>query len=265
MKKQSGIKALASRYNKIKQELDKARHTLKEYEIVYEQEFNREMDDLESERLEREAKIQMEAAQRSREGPASNTSSASRKIKLDIKENTGSGKSPPEEGKHKAKVEVKKKPKNLQPQPQHKAPPPPPPQEDEQQAAKRKPMSNSKLREIAENLYMILCKAFHPDRSGEEDKFRELQQKYETGDSSGIIFMGLEADAIDVDEELGEEVAQDVQQELECKIQDMQRQLDNIKHNIAWVWCQKRTRDQQLILRHRIIQKMRQNVLGKIR
>lgn len=189
-------------------------------------------------------------------------------------------------GGKKAKVEINKKTKEQikqeweqeqKPQPQEK--PQEKPQEHkegrtykehEQEAAKKKVIPESKLKEIAENLYMILCKAFHPDRQkveeAEEDteeKFRELQKKYESGDSSGIIFMGLEADKIDVEEELGDDIVEDVQQELQQKIGRMKHQLQEMKSNIAWVWNQKRSRKDQQILRHRIIQKMRQDVLRK--
>jgi len=260
--KKNNIKSLATHYSALKKNLDEANQSLHECKTIYEQEFTREMDELETERKEKEK----QQSQPSR-----------KKIKLDIKRKEAPPDPPEVEYMKKAKVDVKKSKPKSPPKPPEPSKPPkhPKPSEHEQheqsRCAEHPPAkhsssnsnSSSKLREIVENLYITLCKAFHPDRSGEDEKFRELQKKYETGDTTGIIFMGLETDNLNVEEDLGEDMVQNVQQELNGKIKVMERELGEIKNHIAWVWCQKRSRDKQLILRHRIIQKMRQDVLYK--
>lgn len=83
--------------------------------------------------------------------------------------------------------------------------------------------------ESVKKVYKDLAKKLHPDKGGDEDKFKEIVDDYNSNDLLGLIDKAVEND-IDF------EVTESDEQKLKQIITDYQNKIEHYKTTLAYVW-----------------------------
>jgi hypothetical protein len=88
-------------------------------------------------------------------------------------------------------------------------------------------------------LYRKLCKKFHPDVCGNDQRFLHIQQCFERSDNLSLLEVAID-NGVPVEEYIDNPV--DIVNHWQAEIQRMEEEINNLTHMIPWVWC---TSDEQ--------------------
>jgi len=98
------------------------------------------------------------------------------------------------------------------------------PQPQKQKVTKKESVDNN-----VKKIYKDIAKQLHPDKGGDEEQFKELNERYKSNDLLGVIDYAVENNIeIELDESDTHQLADSIEN-LETKIQDL-------KGTLAYVW-----------------------------
>ena len=98
------------------------------------------------------------------------------------------------------------------------------PQPQKQKVTKKESADNN-----VKKIYKDIAKQLHPDKGGDEEQFKELNERYKSNDLLGVIDYAVENNIeIELDESDTHQLADSIEN-LETKIQDL-------KGTLAYVW-----------------------------
>ena len=96
---------------------------------------------------------------------------------------------------------------------------------DKNNSVKEKKQISSNVKKI----FKDTAKQLHPDKGGDEERFKELNERYKSNDLLGVVDFAIEND-------IEFELSENDENQLIESIDNVKRKIDNLKGTLAYVW-----------------------------
>ena len=94
---------------------------------------------------------------------------------------------------------------------------------------KSKPKKKVSVDSNVKKIYKDIAKQLHPDKGGDEEQFKELNERYKSNDLLGVIDYAVENN-IEVS------ISEDDKNQLIDSIEQLNKKINNLKGTLAYVW-----------------------------
>tara|TARA_B110000444_G_C18771877_1_gene562987 strand:- start:592 stop:1161 length:570 start_codon:yes stop_codon:yes gene_type:complete len=93
----------------------------------------------------------------------------------------------------------------------------------------KEPKSKNKTDERVKKIYKDTAKQLHPDKGGDEDDFKELNERYNENDLLGVIDFAVD-NKIDVD------ISEDDMEMINSSVDTLKTKIEDYRNKLAYVW-----------------------------
>jgi len=100
---------------------------------------------------------------------------------------------------------------------------------EKEELSKEKPKVSKHTDESVKDIYKKTAKQLHPDKGGDEEDFKELNERYKSNDLLGVIDLA-------VDNKIEIDYSEDDIELMNNSVESLKSKIDDYKNKICYVW-----------------------------